>query len=64
MNVLRLISRFRGRLLLVLAALLILTLGTQYLLNLRAARGNRVLREQQADALIAALRLGVDSIFA
>ncbi|MDT5121546.1 MAG: hypothetical protein QOC96_1028 [Acidobacteriota bacterium] len=64
MNVLRLISSFRARLLLVLAALLILTLGTQYLLNLRAARANRVLREQQADALIAALRLGVDSIFA
>jgi signal transduction histidine kinase len=64
MNVLRLISSFRARLLLVLAALLILTLGTQYLLNLRAARANRVLREQQQDAQMAALRLGVDSIFA
>jgi signal transduction histidine kinase len=64
MKMLRLISSFRARLLLVLAALLILTLGTQYLLNLRAARANRVLREQQADALIAALRLGVDSIYA
>jgi signal transduction histidine kinase len=64
MNVLRLISSFRARLLLVLAALLILTLGTQYLLNLRSARANRVLREQQQQALIAGLRLGVDSISA
>jgi signal transduction histidine kinase len=62
MNVRHLISSFRVRLLLVLAALLILTLGTQYLLNLRAARANRNLREQQTQALIAGVALGVKSI--
>lgn len=62
MNIRRLISSFRVRLLLVLAALLILTLGTQYLLNLRAARNNRSLREQQTQALIAGVALGVKSI--
>lgn len=64
MKILRLISSFRARLLLVLAVLLVLTLGTQYLLNLRSARANRILTEQQQDALMAALRLGVDSIYA
>jgi signal transduction histidine kinase len=62
MNLRKLISSFRVRLLLVLAALLILTLGTQYLLNLRAARNNRSLREQQTQALIAGVALGVKSI--
>lgn len=64
MNALRLISSFRARLLLVLAALLILTLGTQYLLNLRSARANRIVREQEKESLIAGFRLGVDSISA
>jgi signal transduction histidine kinase len=58
----RLISSFRVRLLLVLAALLIVTLGTQYLLNLRAGRNSRRLREMQEQALIAGVALGVKSI--
>jgi signal transduction histidine kinase len=62
MSLRKLISSFRVRLLLVLAALLILTLGTQYLLNLRAARANRSVREQQEQALIAGFQLGVNSI--
>jgi signal transduction histidine kinase len=63
MNLRKLVSSFRVRLLLVLAALLILTLGTQYLLNLRAARNNRRLREQNERALIASVALGSSSIF-
>jgi signal transduction histidine kinase len=62
MKMLRFTSSFRGRLLLVLAALLVLTLGTQYLLNLRAARNGRRLRELQTQALIAGVSLGVKSI--
>jgi signal transduction histidine kinase len=62
MKALRLISSFRVRLLLVLAGLLILTLGTQYLLNLRGMRNNRRLREQQQQALIAGVALGAKSI--
>ncbi|MDT4897273.1 MAG: hypothetical protein QOH25_2350 [Acidobacteriota bacterium] len=62
MKELRLISSFRVRLLLVLAGLLIVTLGTQYLLNLRAMRNNRRLREQQQQALIAGVALGAKSI--
>ena len=58
----RLISSFRARLVVVLAALLVLTLGTQYVLNLRAARNNRRLRELQEQALIAGVALGVKSI--
>jgi signal transduction histidine kinase len=62
MNLRQLISSFRVRLLLVLAALLILTLGTQYLLNLRTARNNRTLREQQTQALMTGLALGVKGL--
>ncbi len=60
----RLISSFRARLLLVLAALLVLTLGTQYVLNLRNARNNRRMREVQTQALVAAVALGFESISA
>ncbi|MBA2734443.1 MAG: HAMP domain-containing protein [Acidobacteria bacterium] len=62
MKALRFTSSFRVRFLLVLAALLILTLGTQYLLNLRAGRTNRRLREQQEQALIAGVALGVKGL--
>src|SRR5215212_1633292 len=64
MKVPRLISSFRARLLLVLAALLVLTLGTQYVLNLRTARNNKRLRETQEQALMAGVALGVESISA
>ena len=64
MKALRLISSFRARLLLVLAALLILTLGTQYVLNVRNSRNNRRMREVQTQALVAAVALGFESISA
>ncbi|HJU54869.1 MAG TPA: hypothetical protein VJ715_09865, partial [Pyrinomonadaceae bacterium] len=64
MKALRLISSFRARLLLVLAALLVLTLGTQYVLNLRNARNNRRMRELQTQALVAAVAVGFESISA
>ncbi len=62
MKALRFTSSFRGRLLLVLTALLALTLGTQYLLNLRAARNGRRMREMQEQALIAGVSLGVKGV--
>jgi signal transduction histidine kinase len=62
MKALRFTSSFRVRLLLVLAGLLVVTLGTQYLLNLRTARNNKRLREMQEQALIAGMSLGVRSI--
>lgn len=62
MSLRRLISSFRVRLMLVLAALLVATLGVQYYLNLRAARTNRILREQRQQALAAGVALGVKSI--
>lgn len=58
----RFASSFRVRLLLVLAALLIVTLGTQYLLNQRNARNSRRLREMQQQALIAGVTLGVKGL--
>ncbi|PYS47011.1 MAG: hypothetical protein DMF68_17300 [Acidobacteria bacterium] len=62
MSLRRLISSFRVRLMLVLAALLVATLGVQYYLNLRAARVNRQLREQQNQALMSAVALGSESV--
>ncbi len=58
MNAFDLIYSFRLRLLLVLAALLIATLGVQYYLNLRAEqRVTRIIAEQE-QALAAALTMG------
>jgi signal transduction histidine kinase len=62
MKALRLISSFRARLLVVLALLLVLTLGTQYVLNVRSARNNKRMRELQTQALVAAVALGFESI--
>jgi signal transduction histidine kinase len=62
MKALRFTNSFRGRLLLVLAALLVLTLGTQYLLNLRAASNGRRMREMQEQSLIAGVTLGVKGL--
>ncbi len=62
MGALRIYYSFRTRLLLVLAALLITTLGVQYYLNLLAERNNARLRERQEQALIAGVALGVKSI--
>lgn len=62
MNFRRLISSFRVRLLLVLIALLIATLGVQYYLNLRAEKNSEEIRERQEQALIAGVALGVKGI--
>ena len=56
------ISSFRARLLLVLAVLLVVTLGVQYYLNLRSARNNARIIVEQEQALAAAVELGVKSI--
>jgi signal transduction histidine kinase len=55
-------NSFRVRLLLVLAALLILTLGVQYYLNLLAAQRNARVVAQQEQALAAGVELGVKAI--
>jgi signal transduction histidine kinase len=73
MSLLNLFYSFRIRLLLVLAALLVATLGLQYYLNRRAERKQAALNEQasresarviaeQEQALFAAISLGVESI--
>ena len=51
-------STFRGRLLLVLALLLVATLGAQYYLNLVTQAENADLREDQEAAISAGYRLG------
>jgi signal transduction histidine kinase len=53
---------FRGRLLLILAFLLIATLGVQYYLNLLTQRQNNQLRDIQAKALVAGITLGTNVI--
>ncbi len=53
---------FRGRLLLILAFLLVATLGIQYYLNLLTQRQNNELRDAQAKALVAGITLGSNSI--
>ncbi len=55
-------STFRGRLLLILAFLLIATLGVQYYLNLLTQRENDELRDAQAKALVAGFTLGTNGI--
>ncbi|MGI9037001.1 MAG: ATP-binding protein [Pyrinomonadaceae bacterium] len=52
------LKTFRGRLLVILAVLLIATLGVQYYLNLETERQNEQLREQQTQALVAGIALG------
>ncbi|HEX8286538.1 MAG TPA: ATP-binding protein [Pyrinomonadaceae bacterium] len=53
---------FRGRLLVILALLLIATLGIQYYLNLRTQEENNSLREKQEQALVAGFALGINTI--
>ena len=50
------------RLLLLLAALLVLTLGVQYYVNLRAARSNTQFIVEQQQAIMAGVGLGVNSL--
>jgi signal transduction histidine kinase len=53
---------FRGRLLLILAALLVATVGVQYYLNLLSQEENAELREEQAQALVAGFAVGAYSL--
>ncbi|HEV2913377.1 MAG TPA: ATP-binding protein [Pyrinomonadaceae bacterium] len=64
MREVKLISSFRVRLLLVLAVLLIMTLGVQYYLNLLAAQRNARVIAEQEQALAAGVELGVKAITA
>src|SRR5258708_23053828 len=58
----RLLKSFRVRLLLLLAALLILTLSVQYLVNLQSVRANRQLIIAQQQAIMAGGALGGNSL--
>lgn len=55
-------NTFRGRLLIILAFLLITTLGVQYYLNLKTQRDNDRLRAKQEQALVAGMVLGFNGI--
>jgi len=57
-----LFNSFRVRLLVLLAALLVLTLGVQYYVNLRAVRSNAQLIVEQQQAIMAGVALGVHSV--
>ena len=57
------ITSFRLRLLLLLAALLGLTLGVQYYVDLRSVRNNTELLAAQEQAIMAGVALGVNSIY-
>ena len=56
------LNTFRGRLLIILAFLLITTLGVQYYLNLKTQRENDILRAKQEQALVAGMVLGFSGI--
>ena len=58
----RFLNSFRVRLLLLLAALLVLTLTAQYYVNLRTARTNTRFMLEQRQAILAGVSLGVESI--
>jgi signal transduction histidine kinase len=58
----RLLKSFRVRLLLLLAALLMLTLSVQYYVNLRAVRHNAQFIAEQQQAIMAGFALGVNSL--
>lgn len=53
---------FRGRLLLILAFLLIATLGVQYYLNYLSQQESIRLRDQQAEALVAGIAVGSSAL--
>ncbi len=55
-------NTFRGRLLVILTLLLIVTLGVQFYLNYRKQKENNALRELQENALVAGFALGVNSL--
>ncbi len=55
-------NTLRGRLLIVLAFLLVSTLGVQYYLNLKTQQENDERREEQGQTLVAAITLGFASV--
>ncbi|HYX27728.1 MAG TPA: hypothetical protein VE863_04120, partial [Pyrinomonadaceae bacterium] len=57
-----LLNSFRVRLLLLLAALLVLTLAAQYYVNLRTARTNTRFMIEQREAILAGASLGVKAL--
>jgi len=57
-----LLNSFRVRLLLLLAALLMLTLSVQYYVNLRSVRSNTQFIIEQQRTIMAGVGLGVNSI--
>jgi signal transduction histidine kinase len=57
-----LLNSFRVRLLLLLAALLMLTLSVQYYVNLRSVRSNTQFIVEQQKAIMAGVALGVNSL--
>jgi len=58
----RILNSFRVRLLLLLAALLVLTVSVQYYVNLRAVRSNTQFIVDQQQAIMAGVALGVNSL--
>lgn len=58
----RLLNSFRVRLLLLLAALLVLTVSVQYYVNLRSVRTNTQFIVEQQRAIMAGVALGVNSL--
>src|SRR3954466_12245386 len=62
MTAVQFFNSFRGRLVSLLAALLLTTLGIQYYLNLRAERHTAQVVAEQEQALAAGVELGVRSI--
>jgi len=58
----RFFNTFRGRLLLILAVLLVATIGVQYYLNLQTQAENNARRESQFRALIAGMNVGFRSL--
>lgn len=55
-------NTFRGRLLLILAFMLVATLGVQFYLNLVTQEENNALREAQAQALVAGIAVGANAL--
>lgn len=55
-------NTFRGRLLIILALLLVATLTVQYFLNLRTQKENDELREAHSQALLAGFAIGVNGM--
>ena len=56
------LNTFRGRLLVILALLLVATLGVQYYLNLVTQEENNELREAQEQAIVAGIAVGFRSL--